>query len=85
MRTCIFPGCTNRIFAAGLCRGHYARRQRGAPLAPLKATGPGRGRHLQAITIRLQPETLAALGPDVTVNARRILETVTGTGIDGQS
>ena len=30
--TCTVPGCTQAVFAAGLCGGHYKRRRRGQPL-----------------------------------------------------
>jgi hypothetical protein len=76
---CSYPGCSREVFAAGLCRGHFAQRQRGVALAPLMARGPGRGRHMQQFTLRLAPDTIAALGPDPRAEARKILEMCTAT------
>lgn len=79
-KECSYPGCTRAAFAAGLCRGHFAQKQRGQALAPLRHQGPGRGHGLQVVKLRLRPETIAALGANVSGAARQILELCTGTG-----
>ena len=71
--TCTGPDCPRPVYAAGLCRGHYAQRTRhpGEPLAPLRPRGAVR------LVVRLQPGTIAALaarGPTAPQAARAVLE-----------
>lgn len=64
---CGADGCDRREYYAGLCRGHYEQKTRGRDLRPLRKKGTSQ------ISVRVSPETLAALGDNAAHRASEVL------------
>ena len=72
-RWCSFEGCGRKLHAATLCRGHYAMRQRGQPLRPLRPLVAG-SQHISVTVSGPCADALDARGPTRVQAAREVLE-----------
>lgn len=81
MTTCTYQGCSRHAVSRGLCSGHRSQRDRGVELYAL---GSRHGQLGAIISVRLRPETAAALRQlstdPLSQLCRRLLEAATGTG-----
>lgn len=75
---CTFFDCPHRAVSRGLCTGHRSQRERGAERSPLGPRGP-RPSGRVPLRVKISPYTLAQLGEEPAVRARKILEAYTGT------